>query len=224
MKIKYLFAFLLFLSAHLSLKSQIILSESFEGAFPPTGWNVVNAGFGNSWTLMPSGYALSGVKCMQYPSNNSFAADTWILSPGFALTPGITYRLSYWYNEAVAGKTEKMKVTLGNGANIASQTTILHDYPAITNTTYTQGIDNFTVPSAGNYNFAFYCYSNPTTNSRLLIDSIVFEQVTTTNCSGTPPTGTATAPYSVCSGATFALGLNGVFTSNGFTYQWQSSP
>jgi hypothetical protein len=94
-----------------------------------------------------SGYALSGDKCMQYPSNISFAADTWIFSPNLVLTPGITYRLSYWYREATAGKTEKMKVTIGSNATIASQTTILHDHPAITNTTYAQGIDNFTVPA-----------------------------------------------------------------------------
>ena len=224
MKIKSLLTFLLFSSVFLSSRSQIILSESFENAFPPTGWIVVNNGFGNSWSLMPSGYALSGTKCMQYASNNSFAADTWIFSPNLALTAGVTYRLSYWYNEAVTGKTEKMKVTLGSNAAIGSQTTTLHDYPAITNTTYAQGIDNFTVPVTGNYNFAFQCYSNPTTNSRLLIDSIVFEQVTATNCNGTPPTGTAMAPYSVCSGATFTLNLNGVFTSAGYTYQWQSSP
>jgi hypothetical protein len=48
--------------------------------------------------------------------------------------------------------------------------------------------------------------------------------VTATSCNGIPPTGIATAPYSVCSGATFTLHLDGVFTSTGFTYQWQSSP
>ena len=226
MKFKALFIILLFLSGYLSSISQTILSESFENAFPPTGWTIVNNGFGNTWILMPSGsgYALSGDKCMQYPSNISFAADTWIFSPNLVLTPGITYRLSYWYREATAGKTEKMKVTIGSNATIASQATILHDHPAITNTTYAQGIDNFTVPATGNYNFAFQCYSNPTSNSRLLIDSIVFEQVTATNCNGIPPTGTATAPYSVCSAATFTLHLDGVFTSTGFTYQWQSSP
>ena len=205
-----------------SSTAQILFSQGFEGSFPPPGWTIINAGIGNTWVQMPSAsYAQTGSSCMQYPSSQNFPANTWAFSPLTNFTQGATYRVSYWYRQAVTGYTEKMKVTIGNAASVAAQTTVLHDYPSITSTTYIQSIDTFTVPSSGSYTIAFHCYSPANLSSRLLVDNVVLEQL---SCGGTPSVGVASGPSgTLCSGNAFGLFLAGGYSTPGISLQWQSS-
>lgn len=208
-----------------TLRSQTIFTESFESTFPPTGWTIINAGTGYPW-LQVSGavYSLSGVKAMQRPSNTSITGNTWAFTPNLNLSTGIYYRISYWYRDLYSPRTEKLKVSIGNAATIAAQTTTLHDYTAITNVPYIEGADTFTVAVNGNYNIGFYCYTDPSIISSLLIDSVVFQQLAPVTCSGTPSIGTIIGPASVCSGVNFTLNLSGNYISSGLSLQWQSSP
>jgi hypothetical protein len=122
---KYLLLYLL-IFLFTEVKSQTILSESFEGSFPPVGWTLANTA-GNPWTQF-SGRAVSGTKSMQCLNNLNTNANAWAFTPMLNLSANTFYRISYWYT---ALNSERIKITIGNDANIASQTTIIHDYPGI---------------------------------------------------------------------------------------------
>ncbi len=214
---------LVFTSA--KLMSQHIFTESFEGAFPPAGWTIINGGTGGIWQENSNAaYTFSGLKSMQCPSVGNITRNAWAISQGHPLEAGEYYRVSYWYREAAPARIEKMKVTLGNAATIAAQTTILHDYTDIQNLNNVEGADIFSVPASGNYYIGFHCYSTANTAAILLIDSIVLQKIGPVNCSGMPLPASVIGPSSACSGVNFTLNLTGSYVSNGLTLQWQSSP
>lgn len=220
-----LFICLFLFTATGDLISQTIFTENFEGTFPPAGWTLINAGTGSPWQENTDpAYSFSGVKSMQCPSVGNVLRNAWAITQNLSLTAGVYYRISYWYREGAPARIEKMKVTLGNNATIAAQTTILHDYTDIENLNNVEGADVFSVPANGNYNIGFYCYSSANTSARLLIDSVKLQQIGPVDCSGTPVVGAVAGPASACSGVNFNLNLQGNYVSNGLTLQWQSSP
>jgi hypothetical protein len=205
-------------------KSQILLTESFEGAtFPPTGWTLINAGTGNQWAQNTNpAYSKSGNNSMYYAYSSTQPANAWAMTPAIAMTSGSTYRISYWYRVDLAAYPENMKVTIGNSATVAAQTTTLHTYNSLTNESYLEGVDTYVASSTGNFNIGFNCFSSADQDV-LLIDSIVVQKVNT--CSGTPTAGTATAssPY-LCGAGNTTLDLTGATAALGLSFQWQSSP
>ena len=205
--------------------SQTIFTESFEGAFPPAGWTLINAGSGSPWQVNTNQtYVFSGLKSMQCPSTGTINRNAWAITQGLSLSTGYNYRISYWYREAAPGRIEKMKVTLGSAATIAAQTTILHSYTDIENLNNVEGVDIFSVGASGTYNIGFNCTSSYSTSAGLLMDSVVLQQIGPVSCSGTPGAGTIIGPSSACSGANFTLTLPGTYVATGLTLQWQSSP
>ena len=136
-------------------------SEGFEGAFPPSGWTLINAGSGNSW--ITSTTAHSGTKAIQYSYSTSFAANAWAITPAHSLLAGTTYTITFWYRVALATYPEKLKVTVGNSATVAAQTTVLWNNNGgsnLVNTTYALGTMIYTPSATGTYYFGFNCYSD----------------------------------------------------------------
>ncbi len=200
-----------------------LLQESFESStFPPTGWTLINAGTGNAWqqNTDPS-YSKSGSNSMYYSYSSTSAANAWAISPSIAMTAGVTYRISYWYSVDLASYPEKLKITLGNGATVAAQTTILHTYNSLTNTSFLEGVDTYVPTVSGNFNLGINCFSDADEDA-LIIDSIVVQQLS--GCSGTPTGGTATGPAQACAGARINLSVAGNTTGlAGITYKWQTT-
>ena len=222
---KLLIAICILILPHKPL-AQIILSESFEGAFPPAGWTLFNAGTGNNWSLNTDPLdAYSGIRSMQYFYSFTNNANAWIFSPGINLTSGTIYRISYFYRGNITS-TEKFKVTIGNGATVANQTTVLHDYPAVTNTSYLEGVDYFTPVSSGSHNLAFNCYS-AANQYALLIDSIVIKPASMPAISSFVPAYGGTGATITITGTNFN-GVNavsfwwgaGCFLYGKFTYKY----
>jgi hypothetical protein len=214
--------FFIFLLVNTSLKAQTMLNESFEGNFPPTDWRVETVGTGRSWEQVTGTFfSFSGNRCMIFEQFLNTLAKTWAFSKTVALTAGTNYRLSYWYGQNISGGYERLKVTIGSGATIAAQSTILHDYQNITNKEYVEGVDTFTVPSSGNYNIGFNCYSNEN-SKRLVLDSIVL--MVNSDCGNISSVGSASGPVSICSGVPFTVNLNSTNAMDGLILQWQSSP
>jgi hypothetical protein len=225
-----LIAFLLFGEA----KSQVLLSEGFESTFVPTGWTRINASTstGRDWLasddvgLTDGPYAAhAGTKCMVYEYDITGAANAWMITPAVAVTSGLNYKISFWYRVTSATYPEKLKITLGNAATVAAQTTTLWDNnggASLSNTTYAQASINYTALATGNVYFGFNCYSIAN-EWGMQVDDIVVEAINP--CSGTPVAGTAVAatPY-LCASGTTVLNLSGASSSTGLTYQWQSSP
>ncbi|MEI7595531.1 MAG: choice-of-anchor J domain-containing protein [Bacteroidota bacterium] len=141
-----------------SIAQTTILTQNFEGSFPPTGWANINGGSGNSWVSLSSGTAHGGTGAAEYLYNYSNAANAWLISPGVSLTAGTTYTIKYWERTA-SSYTEKLKVTVGTSQTIAGQTTVLQTLSSLINTSYTEQTITYTPSSSGTYYFAWNCYS-----------------------------------------------------------------
>jgi hypothetical protein len=180
---KKLFLLLLFANSLSKIFAQVILNEGFEnGPFPPTGWTVINAGNGSEWSrnddtsffgiYLP---AYKGSKCMVYPYDDINKANAWMISPALNLTQGQSYGISFYYRALNNRYPEKLKVTIGNDATVASQNTILwnnNGQDSLINTIYQKAITQFIPSSSGNYFVGFNCYSEAD-QYFLLVDSIV---------------------------------------------------
>ena len=202
--------------------SQVLLQESFEGTFPPTGWTLVNNGTGNAWKQNTTAtYAYAGTKSMQLQYNSANAADAWAFTPALSLTTS-SVLVTFYARARSASFPESMKLTVGTGNTVADQTTVLIDSSSITNIVFHKWSTIYTAPTAGNYYFAFNCYS-AADEFYLYVDSITIQTIP--SCTGAPVGGTAVASAgNVCSGTDFSVSVNGSTSgTGGLTYQWQSS-
>jgi hypothetical protein len=211
------------------------LNESFEGTFPPTGWTRINAGTGNNWSQVASsnltanglGAAQDGsfIAGLIYHATN--AANSWLITPVQNLTSGTPYIITFYYRVGNTGTTvypEKLKVTIGNAATVAAQTTTLWDNNGgteLTNTTWQQGTINYTPSSSGTFYFGFNGYS-AADQYILMLDNVKISAFTA--CTGTPSAGNASASSNIlCSAGPVTLDASNVTTSTGLAYIWQSS-
>ncbi|WP_294676709.1 T9SS type A sorting domain-containing protein [uncultured Fluviicola sp.] len=136
------------------------LTEGFE-TFPPSAWTMINAGSGNAWSTSALA-AQSGSSGMAYVYDPDFAANAWAITPQLYMVAGQTYNISFWYKVRGASFPENLKVTVGNAATTAAQTSILWDNnggASLTNTTWAQGTTSYTPSVTGNYYVGFNCYS-----------------------------------------------------------------
>jgi hypothetical protein len=142
--------------------SQTLLSEGFEGTFPPAGWlSLRNGSNGNFWTSINDGSAHSGSGAAEYTYNSTSAAKAYLMTPGEALSGGVTYTISYW--ELTSGSTfpEKLQVTVATAQTVAAQMagTVIQATTTYTNSTYAQQTITFTPTVSGTYYFSFNCLS-----------------------------------------------------------------
>ena len=204
-----------------------LLSESFESAtFPPTGWKNINNGTGSIWSRNTTAtYSVSGTASLRCVRNATNANDAWMFTPKLALNTNAC-NITFWVRIRAAADTGKLKFTIGSDTTVASQTITLADSSNITNTTYTQWSINYSPTVAGNYNFAFNCYSNARTvaSQSVYIDSVVITQLQN-NCTGTPTGGTiSSTSILVCPSTSYTLSVAGATNGvTGISYQWQSS-
>ena len=155
-------------------------SQTFEsgvvtsGTVVPTGWTFINNGTGpNQWIASTTAHLGSGA--MQYSWNGSNAADAWAITHGMYLVAGQSYTVSFWYRIASATYPEKLKVTVGNLATVAGQTTTIWNNGSATangggsgtggssiasQVTYAQATATYTAPTSGTYFFGWNCYSD----------------------------------------------------------------
>ncbi|HAO47160.1 MAG TPA: hypothetical protein DCQ97_09555, partial [Chitinophagaceae bacterium] len=220
MKSWFLFFTILFFIQLPVLKAQVMISESFENGFPPAGWTTLTGVNTNPFELSTTDPTVSGTRCMRQNSNSQYGSDAWIFSAPFPLAAGVNYRISYWYRMLSGGSLMHFKVTLGKKPTILDQSTLLQTYMNVSTTTYTQGVQTFTVTETDNYHFAFNSYGL-SSNGRLLIDSVVLEQISGTACSGTP-SPVITGPSQICPDSPLVL-TNTISPAGGVAYQWQSS-
>ncbi len=224
---------ILFLTFSQFADSQVMVTEGFEGAtFPPSNWTRINNGTGKNWesstlgTFSDGPYtANTGTGCMVLEYNSTAAANTWMISPVLALTSGSNYNITFAYRIRSGTYPEKMKVTIGNAATVAAQTTTLWDNNGganLTNASYATALIAYTATSTGNFYVGFNCYSDAD-QWAMQVDDIVIEKVNP--CSGTPTAGSAASSLNyICTAGNVNLSLTGSSTTTGLTYQWQSSP
>ena len=220
MKYKFPFALAILLSCITQLNAQIIVTESFENAFPPAGWSLYTAAGSNPWEVSSTDPAVNGTRCMRQVSMGAGIINAWIFSAPYPLTAGINYKISYWYRNLQSSTVLNFKVTLGPRPVENYQYTTLNNHYNNSVSTYTQGTAIFTVPATSIYYFAFNASSS--NQGTLLIDSVVLEQVSGTACTGTPAP-VVNGPSTICPDTSFVLSISGA-NGSGIGYQWQSSP
>jgi hypothetical protein len=194
-----------------------LLSEGFESGIPPTGWVNLKGATGNLWANLSLGSAHGGTKAAEYKYTSS-AATAWLITPGYALTAGVAYTITYW--EKTGSYNENLKVTVGTAQTIAGQTTTLQDLNAHQSSTYTQRTTTFTPGVSTTYYFGWNCYSL-TDMSYQYLDDILITYIPA--CSGTPTGGTTAATVTSGCGYTSNLSVTGGSGESGITYQWESS-
>ena len=96
-------------------------------------------------------------KVMAYSYNTANAANDWLYTNSLALTSGTTYQLKFKYRNA--SFVEKLKVGIGTSAVNTAMTTTLFDVTTGSVTATVSQVITFTVPTSGNYNIGFQCYS-----------------------------------------------------------------
>ncbi|KMQ69384.1 hypothetical protein ACM39_04690 [Chryseobacterium sp. FH2] len=137
-------------------------SQDFESAIVPglpSCTSNENAGTGNDWvTTNNNGYGFT-TKALTYKWNSTNAANAWFYTQGINLVAGTQYTITYKYGGTGTTFVEKLKVGYGTSASSSAMTTILADYPNVTNSTPITESINFTPPTSGVYYFGFNCYS-----------------------------------------------------------------
>ena len=174
----------------------VSFTEGFE-SFPPSGWTMLNAGSGNSWTSA-SGSAHTGSLGIRYAWNSTNAANAWAITPQLSLLAGQTYNVSFWYKVEGSTFPEKLKVTVGNTNTVAAQTNVLWNNnggASLTNTTWAQGTVTYTPSTSGNYYFGFNCYSDAD-QFYLHLDDVSIQ-----SAAGTPTYSWTSAPAGFTSSA-----------------------
>lgn len=135
-------------------------TQGFE-TWPPAGWTFINNGSSStSWAQATAPY--TGTYGMSYHWDAANAADVWGITGGQTLVGGTNYTLTFWYRVESSSFPERLKVTVGNGATVAAQTTVLWNNNGgsqLTNTTWAQASISYTPAASGTYYFGFNCYS-----------------------------------------------------------------
>jgi PKD repeat protein len=154
------------------------LTMGFEASESLTGWLIENTNNdvsgspaqAHSWIVadnanIPTTWQLAartGTRLAVYrwnSENTSGPANDWLFTPCMALQSGQTYSISFWYKSAGTQYPEKMKVSIGSSATSAAMTQQIVNLNNVVNTVWTQSTNTFTVPTSGNYNIGFQCYS-----------------------------------------------------------------
>lgn len=186
-----------------------------------------NAGTGNNWTTYSPGAGSFTTKVLNYTYNSTNAANAWFYTQGINLTAGTSYRIKYIYGNA-SGTTypEKLKVAYGTSAASAAMTTVLADYPNVTNgTTAISEMIDFTPTATGVYYFGFNAYSDMDEN-RLYVDNINISvtpvctepsALATSNITTTAATISWTAPATAPNSYEYAFTTTNVAPTSGTT-------
>jgi hypothetical protein len=148
-------------------------SVGFETTANLVGWTTSgNGAYGlsaNAPTL-----AQAGNFYWIFNTNATTVSNNWLFSAPFALQANEAVTITFWIRCATV---RSLRLTVGNAATTAAQTTQLWANAALNNPTYTQYTATFTAPSTGIYYFGYNDISTAQATSTLRLDSINFTSV-----------------------------------------------
>jgi GEVED domain/Secretion system C-terminal sorting domain len=136
-------------------------TENFDGVTAPALPTCIVTQDLNAGTTWNNGTTdpRSAPNCMIYNFNTPLPANDWFYTAPLSLTAGVSYRLSFYYKARLASFPEGLEVRYGTGNNSGAMTTTLFTNNSITNTTYQQGVADFTPASSGIYFIGFHAIS-----------------------------------------------------------------
>jgi hypothetical protein len=113
-----------------------------------------------------------------FNTNATAASNNWLFTAPFSLQANEAVTITFWIRSTTV---RSLRLTVGNDALQAAQTTQLWANTAFNNTTYTQFTANYTAPATGIYYFGFNDISTAQATATLRLDSINFSSVLGTN-------------------------------------------
>ena len=149
------------------------------GTFGTAGWTTATAATGANWSMLSGNTPLAQAGTRFAAAGLSGAAsNAWLFSRGLNLVAGVPYTIKYYvrkYNSVGTASIEKLKLTIGTGADALSQSTILGTNAAVTNTVHALKTSTYTPTTSGVYYLGFNYYSGAQTaaaNGYLFVDSV----------------------------------------------------
>lgn len=149
----------------------------FESNSQLVGWSTFGNGTYGLSANAPT-LAQAGNFYWIFNTNTAAVSNNWLFTPPFSLQANETVTITFWVRCATA---RSLRLTVGNTALSASQTTQLWANTALNNPTYTQFTASFTPTSTGIYYFAWNDVSSAQATATLRLDSINFTSVLGTN-------------------------------------------
>ena len=150
-------------------QSTTVYTEDFSTT--PTGWFTQTSFWDLNYFNPHPGCPNFSMQCDTIGTPSS-QTERWAITPGITMVANKTYRISFKYR--VETITQKLKITIGNGNTIATQTNILSDN-SLYKTSCTQLETDFLCNSDGVYYFGFNCYSNNNSGDLYIYDLEVIE-------------------------------------------------
>lgn len=149
----------------------------FEADENLTGWSTQN--YNNDagiWTLNGTTNPRTGSQAAIYNYNTINAANDWFFSKCLTLEAGSSYDLEFFYRVQSGAYPEGFAVRITSAADNISTISTIQSFTNITNTTYAQSTNTFTVPSTGEYYLAFEATSIAD-RWNIIIDDITISKV-----------------------------------------------
>jgi hypothetical protein len=164
-----------------AVDAQTVFYENFETPegddFGP-GWvNIPTSGGENAWTRKTmNGLPAHDGRYARITYNISTPHDAWLITPGFTLTQGKTYTVSFWlFMPGSGGQHDKLEVKIGTSNTIAGMTELLFDSNNTDYAPWTLVSVNYTPTATSTYYMGWHAYSPPSVNV-IVIDDITVEE------------------------------------------------
>lgn len=163
-----------------------IFSENFDAPEDFEKWTIVNVEDGSTtWTYRTSTGKPMKSKCAQILKHTPNKAEDWLISPGFELSPGNLYELSFRMTPGTFNKAESMHVYLGAGNVPESMDTrllVLEDVLRDDNAEITYSV-RFTPEESCVYHIGFLACSEPD-RGRIDLDDVTVSLVSSQKSPG----------------------------------------
>jgi hypothetical protein len=160
-----------------------LLSEGFEGSFPPDRWITKSKG-GFPWQRKKPGHESdhsAGVTASTDEENS------WMITPGLKLTAGVQYTISYWRKSTTFGSDDaSYRIRCGTSQD-PDRMSVPITAASFESSKWTRCTHTFTPPKTGTYYLGFQCDSSDWQSNGLFIDDILVTQQETTERPGTYP-------------------------------------
>ena len=148
-----------------------VLSEDFEGVFPPAGWSIINDGDANGWVLATSG-GHDAPKAAKI-SYGSTAHDDWLVTPALEVVTGDSIIL--WSKNGSSSWTEEFNVMLSTAGNAKADFVVTLAANVGPGTAYERLAYDLTTYAGSNVYVAFQAIS--TNQLSLYIDDVAGPEV-----------------------------------------------
>ncbi|MCK4664484.1 MAG: choice-of-anchor J domain-containing protein [Bacteroidales bacterium] len=104
--------------------SQNLLSEGFEGTFPPTNWTILNLGDqtdGETWIQSSTHHHTGSYSAFSQDGATSYAMEEWLITPAIAVSANNYIELTFWHKFQWASYSDGPEYVMISTSGIATE-------------------------------------------------------------------------------------------------------